>query len=171
MAETVTDKVKQALIAANGLYHRLVLLAGETGSNKTNVLRKIAKDLDTTVINLNLALSNELLDMSAKQRSLRLQGIFRDIADKNRSPIIFDNLEILFDTDLKQDPLRLLQDLSRNHTVLASWSGSFNGQRLIYSETGHSEYRRYETVDALIVSIDGTATIDSVKNNIKAGQV
>ena len=103
--------------------------------------------------------AGELLELTAKQRSLRLPDILDRIADRNRSPVVLDNLEILFDKDLKQDPLRLLQSLSRNRTVLASWNGLVNCGRLLYAEAGHPEYRSYESIDALIVGMDGTAAV------------
>ena len=40
----------------------------------------------------------------------------------------------------------------------------------VVSEAGRSEYRSYGSVDALIVSMDGTATIDSATNNRGAEQ-
>ena len=159
MAGIVHAKIRQSLQAAEGLYHRLVLLVGETGSGKTGVLRDVAEELGTSVININLALAGELLELTAKQQSLRLPDILDRIAVRDHSPVVLDNLEILFDKDLKQDPLRLLQSLSRNRTVLASWNGLVNCGRLLYAEAGHPEYRSYESIDALIVGMDGTATV------------
>jgi hypothetical protein len=80
--------------------------------------------------------------------------------DKAGSPVVLDNLEILFDRELKQDPLRLLQGISRNRSVVASWNGIVDSGRLLYAEPGHPEYRCYEQVDTLIVNMDGTATIN-----------
>ena len=40
----------------------------------------------------------------------------------------------------------------------------------VISEAGHPEYRCYGSVDALIVSMDGAATIDSATNNRGAEQ-
>ncbi len=170
MTEPIHDKIKRSLQAAEGLYYRLVLLVGETGSGKTVVLRNVADDFSTSIININLALSSELLELTTKQRSLRLPEILSQITDKSQSPVILDNLEILFDKDLKQDPLRLLHSISRNRATVASWSGAFIGGRLLYAQTGHPEYRSYDSVDALLVCMDGTATIDSEKDNRKAGQ-
>jgi predicted Ser/Thr protein kinase len=155
MAEPINDKIKRFLQAAEGLYHRLILLVGKTGSGKTGVLRDIAEEFGSSVVNVNLALSGELLELTAKQRSLRLPGILDQIADQAQSPVVLDNLEILFDKDLQQDPLRLLQSISRNRAVVASWNGIMNSGRLLYAETGHPEYRRYDSVDALIVEIRG----------------
>lgn len=160
MTGPIHDKIKLSLQAAEGLYHRLVLLVGETGSGKTGVLRDVAEEFGTSVINVNLALSSELLELTAKQRSLRLPGILDQIVDKAQSPVVLDNLEILFDKDLKQDPLRLLQGISRNRAVVASWNGTSTRGRLLYAEPGHPEYRSYDSVDALIVGMDGTATVN-----------
>lgn len=170
MAEPIHEKIKRSLQTAEGLYHRLVLLVGETDSGKTGVLRDIAEEFGSSVVNVNLALSGELLELTAKQRSLRLPCILDQIADQAQSPVVLDNLEILFDKDLQQDPLRLLQSISRNRAVVASWNGIVNSGRLLYAETGHPEYRSYDSVDALIVGMDGSATVDSANNNREAGQ-
>ncbi len=154
MAEPIHDKIKRSFEAAEGLYNRLVLLVGEIGSGKTGVLWNLAEEFGTIVINVNLALSSELLELAAKQRSLRLPEILDQIADKAQSPVLLDNLEILFDKDLKQDPLRLLQRISRNRTVVASWNGNSISGRLTYAEMGHPEYRSYDSVDALIVNME-----------------
>lgn len=164
MAEPIHEKVNRSLRAAEALYHRLVLLVGASGSGKTGALRDVAEQFGTNVINVNLALSGELLALTAKQRSLRLPVILDGIADQAHSPVVMDNLEILFDKDLKQDPLRLLQGISRNRAVVASWNGAMHSGRLIYAETGHPEYRSYDSVDVLIVGMDGTATVDRGTN-------
>lgn len=163
MAEPIHDKIKRSLQAAEGQYHRLVLLVGETGSGKTGALREIAEEFGTFIININLVLSSELLELTAKQRSLRLPEILDQIANKVQALVVLDNIEILFDKELKQDPLRLLQGISRNRTVVASWNGTSTGGRLLYAETGHPEYRSYDSVDALIVGMDGAASLDSEK--------
>jgi hypothetical protein len=170
MAKLIQDKIKRSIKADEGLYYRLVLLVGESGSGKTGILRDVADDLGAEVININLALSSELLELTAKQRALRLPGILDHVIDKTRPTVVLDNLEILFDKHLKQDPLRLLQGISRNRSVLASWNGTTAGGRLIYAETGHPEYRSYDLADTLIVNMDWTATIDSEKNTTEVGQ-
>ena len=163
MAEAIQDKIKRSLQEAEGLYHRLVLLVGNVGSGKTIVLRDVAKDFGTEVINVNLSLSAELLELTSKQRALRLPGILEQVIDNVPSPVVLDNLEILFDKDLKQDPLRLLQGISRNRSVVASWNGKATEGKLNYAEAGHPEYRSYDLVDLTVVSMDETATVNSVK--------
>ena len=101
MAEPIHDKIKRSLQAAEGLYHRLVLLVGKTGSGKSGILRDIAEEFGSSVVNVNLALSGELLELTAKQRSLCLPGLLAQIADQAQVPVILDNLEILFDNALQ----------------------------------------------------------------------
>jgi hypothetical protein len=156
MAEPIHDKIKRSLQAAEGLYYRLVLVVGNAGSGKTRVLQNVVNDIGgTSFININLSLSRELLELTTKQRAIRLPEILNRIVEKAQSPVVLDNLEILFDKDLKQDPLRLLQGISRNRAVVASWNGAMTSGRLLYAETGHPEYRSYDSVDALIVEIRG----------------
>ena len=160
MAEAIQEKIKQSLRAAEGLYHRLVLLVGESGSGKTTVLREFAGEIGTEVININLLLSAELLGLSEKQRMPHLPELLDKILDKKQVTVVLDNIEILFDQRLKQDPLKLLQLMSRNRSVIVAWNGKIEQGRLTYAETGHPEYRQYDAKELLLVSMDGTATLE-----------
>jgi len=51
--------------------------------------------------------------------------------------------------------LRLLQGLSRNLTVVASWNGTIEKGKLTYAEPGHREYKSYDLTDTLVVSMSG----------------
>jgi len=160
IVESIQEKIKQSLHAAEGLYHRLVLLVGESGSGKTEILRKFAGEIGTEVININLQLSKELLGLTEKHRVLHLPEILDKIVHNEQRTLVLDNIEILFDQRLKQDPLRLLQLMSRNRSVVAAWNGKIEQGRLIYAETGHPEHRQYDGKDLLFVGMNGTATID-----------
>lgn len=154
MAEPIQTQIKRALQTVEGLYYRLVLLVGQSRTGKTGVLREVADELGSEVININLALSTELLELTAKQRVLHLKGILEKIVDMKTQPLVLlDNIEILFDKELKQDPLRLLQGISRNRSVVASWNGAINENKLHYAETGHPEYRNYELADFTAVNM------------------
>jgi hypothetical protein len=148
------EKIIESLKTAEGLYYRLVLLIGETNSGKTQYLREVANDRNLEVLNINLALSKVLLELSAKQRTLALPELLSQITEIPKPFLILDNLEILFDKHLQQDALKLIQGLSRNSTVLASWNGKISVDKLIYAEPGHPEYQGYELKDLLIVDLN-----------------
>jgi len=158
MVESVQNQIKNLIPTVEALYNKLVLVVGESGTGKTAVLLDAAKEYGGSVINLNLALSFELLELTEKQRVLKLPGLIVNII-REVGPIIFlDNIEILFDKGLKQDPLKLLQGLSRNHLIVASWNGKYKKNKLIYATPDHPEYRAYGSKDIVIVSMDKTAT-------------
>ncbi len=166
----IHDEIKRSLQAAESLYHRLVLLVGKSGSGKTGVLREVAQDQNIPLININLELSRKLIELTARQRTLQLPKILNQIMNEAQPLVALDNLEILFDQALKQNPLHLLQDISRNRTVLASWNGAYDGRKIVYAEIVHPEYRSYDSGDLLIVSMDGAATTAPTKINTRVWQ-
>ena len=154
MLKQIYTDVKKSLCSAESLYYRLILLVGQSGTGKSTILYKIAKELGVSVININLTISSKLLELTSKQRILRLPSMLDGMCSSKKSPAILDNIEVLFDNTLMQDPLRLLQSISRNRIVLSSWNGTFLKNKLLYAESWHHEFKLYENVDALIIDIN-----------------
>lgn len=149
---TLADEIRAQLDSARGLYYRLVLVVGPAGSGKTAALRVVHEGTGAPYVNLNLSLSRRLLEHPSKARPLRLREALEEIlATAKGEVVVLDNIEVLFDPSLKQDPLRLLQLASRNRTVVASWNGDATGRTLTYAAPGHPEYRRYMDVDAILI--------------------
>ncbi|WP_367344118.1 BREX-3 system P-loop-containing protein BrxF [Methanomethylovorans sp.] len=147
------DKLKQYLKKAERMYYRLILLVGEADSGKTCILQDIANELGIPVINVNLELSSRLLELTPDQRVLQFQKLLEEITGTNHQALILDNIEIFFDKTLKQDPLRILQKLSRNCLVVTALNGLVEGKKLIYAQLGHPEYQVYNLENTLIVEI------------------
>lgn len=132
-------------------YYRLVLLVGPSGAGKTPLLKALSEEDGAPYLNVNLALSERLLPLTLKQRPLRVHRLLAEILDAQPAPVVcLDNIELLFDPSLHQDPLLCLQGLSRNKTLVVAWGGQFEGTVLSYAEPGHPEYRRYEHPDAIV---------------------
>jgi len=163
MAESLAHQVLQRLDEVGAQYHRLVLLVAPSGSGKTAALRSLADQLGVPILNINLELSRQLLDLAEKQRALRVSRILDQVvkgAERETTHgklVVLDNIEVLFDVALKQDPLRLLQGLSRNRTVVASWNGTVHDGNLDYAEPGHPEHRRCPSAGLVVVSPAETA--------------
>ncbi len=153
MAEPLADQVVRKLKKADELYHRLTLVVAPAGAGKTTALQDVQERVGAPLVNVNLDLSRRMLDLTERQRALQLPRLLREIInDAAGEVVLFDNIEILFDVSLKQDPLRLLQGLSRNKTVVAAWNGSIDGDHMIYAVPDHPEYRRYMVRDFLVAS-------------------
>lgn len=158
MPDPVPDQIVERVGDVRDRYHRLVLVVGPEGAGKTAALRAVAERLGVPCINLNLELSQKLLDLTDRQRSLHVQGLVEDIVgEAGGDLVLLDNIEILCDPKLQQDPLRCLQQLARHRTVVAAWGGAVvddgtASAALTYAAPGHPEYRRYPANDLTIVT-------------------
>ena len=153
MSEAVT-KLEQAIEQVASQYYRLVILVGAPASGKTTALQEVAKNLGCQLLNVNLELSKKMLELTRTQRSRQVERLLKEvIASVPGDVVLLDNLEILFDTALELQPLRLLQVLNRNRTIVASWNGSFQGGTLTYAEPGHPEFMQVKQPEAIVVTV------------------
>jgi len=154
----VLIELEEAIQQASSQYFRLVILAGVPGSGKTAVLRSVAHNAGCQVVNVNLELSRKMLELTRTQRSRQVERLLKEvIAGAPGEVVLLDNLEILFDTGLEVEPLRLLQVSSRNRTVVATWSGNYVGGTLTYAEPGHPEFVQFKKVDAVVIPVGNAA--------------
>lgn len=152
MTLPLLTRLDASIIGARGLYHQLVLVVGPNRSGKTAAINDLSAANGWPRINVNLDLTERLLELTPKQRAVRVTELLDDIVKAASSDVVLlDHAEMLFDGELAQDPLRLLQRLSRIRTVVAVWLGSFDGHALTYAEPGHREYRKYPDPEAIIV--------------------
>ena len=158
-------RVRERLAGISDLYNRLVLVVGPSGSGKTTVLRALGQAENASVLAVGETVSQRLLDLTERQRVLQLPAILEEsVADLQPDMTLLDNTEVLFSPALKQDPLRLLQRISRNRTVVASWLGNVDGSHLTYAVPDHPEFRRYPTEDLLVVPLhDSDEHFDKVE--------
>ena len=181
MTERYADAVTSAVNYAEDLYHRLVLVVGPSGAGKTAVLHDVHARIGAPLLNVNLELTRSMLGLTARQRVLRLPRLLAEVvASSGADVVLLDSIEVLFDVSLRQDPLRLLQGLSRDRTVVAAWNGEIKtvgaGQAeesgvtpatptgaqplagsLVYATPDHPEYRRYPLGDLLVVVLGAIA--------------
>lgn len=143
---------------AETLYHRLVLVVGDGGTEKTAALRELAEWIRAPLINVGIELSRRLLELAEWQRPIRAAPLLNRIAAGTGGEVVLlDNIEVLFDVALRQDPLRVLQSLSRSRTVVAAWNGSMENGHILYAVPGHPEYRRSPADGVLVVDAEAVA--------------
>ena len=152
--QSAVDQLRQRLVGIGDIYNRLVLLVGPPGSGRTAVLRTLADAETVPVLNVGTEISRRLLDLTERQRVLQLPKLLEEaVAALPDNLTILDNTEVLFNPLLRQDPLRLLQGLSRDRTIVASWLGNVDGWHLTYAAPEHPEFRRYPSADLLVVCL------------------
>ena len=152
MPTSLSSQIQDVLPKIQETYYKLILAVGPARTGKTAALTEMAEKHKWPRVNVNLCLSEKLLELTHRQRAVRVAGILDDtVRNENSNVILLDNIELLFAAELAQDPLKLLQSLSRNRTIVAAWPGNFDGATLTYAEPGHPETRRYPTPQAAIV--------------------
>jgi ATPase family associated with various cellular activities (AAA) len=152
MAEQIADTLIRKIAGAAELYNRLVILVAPPGAGKTAALQAVHKRTAAPLINVNFELTRCLLEFTERQRALQVPRLLADIVSASKGDVVLlDNIEVLFDVTLKQDPLRLLQGISRNKTVVANWGGSVDNGHMIYATPDHPEYRSYPLRDFVLV--------------------
>ena len=155
MPEALSDQIIRRIKQIKDLYNRLLLVVAPVGGGKTAALQEVRERIKAPLINLNLELSRQMLELTERQRTLKLPKLLNGIIKTtDADTILLDNIEILFDANLKQDPFRLLQSLSRNKSVISAWNGKIEQDRLTYAVPGHPEYRKYNVKDILVVFPD-----------------
>jgi predicted ATP-binding protein involved in virulence len=133
MTQALHEQIAARVRDAEGMYSRLVLVVGPQGSGKTRALQALSVEKGWPRINLNIELAKALIDLTVKQRSVRVPGLLDDLLRRSgQDVVLLDNIEMLFSPELAQDPLKLLQSLSRSRTLVATWSGTYDGKHLMY---------------------------------------
>jgi ATPase family associated with various cellular activities (AAA) len=162
MPTPLASQIQDVLPRTRDAYYKLVLAVGPARTGKTAMLTELAAQHSWPRLNVNLRLSERLLELTHRQRATRVAGILDDmVRAENSDVVLLDNIELLFAEELAQDPLRLLQSLSRNRAIVAAWPGGFDGACLTYAEPGHPEARRYQTPQAVIVKAGDTDQHDA----------
>lgn len=118
----------------------------------TDQLRDKMEDL--SIVNLNLELSKKLLTIQRKKYPLKVQELIEGIVNTPDKIILLDHIEIIFDSALKQNPLKLLQNLSRNRSLIAIWPGKYENGMLTYAVPGHQEYFSEINQDATVLKVE-----------------
>lgn len=152
--QTFQDELLSRLAIAPQQYHRLIIILNSDSRIVDMSKLDIAGRFGIIHINLGLILSQMLLDLTERQRTLKVpQLVDQIIGSAEDKPTLLDHIEVLFEPSLQQDPLRLLQGLSRNKTILPIWNGQVNNGYLTYALTEHPEYRKYPIRDLNILSL------------------
>ena len=158
-SEQIFSQISSKIKEIQELYHRLLLLVGPAGCGKTHVLQKLHQENLAPLFNVNLELSRQMLEIPETKRSYYLPRLLKDLLPLDSDLILLDNTEILFDTSLRQDPLRLLQGLSRNRSIIAAWNGHIDGEHLTYAAAEHPEYRRYPARDLKYLNLPSSRSL------------
>lgn len=154
VASEDVDAIEGMLDRAGSAYHRLLVVVQRVDAPPSGALRAVASKRGCEVMNLNLVLAERLAPLSRAERVRSVESILGDVTKSSSAdPVFIDHIEILFDPELRIDPLRLLTTLSRSRTILAGWRGTLDGETLSYARPDHPEGRTWRNLQTLAVAI------------------
>ncbi len=153
------DKLERLIGEIGDLNSKLILLVGPSRSGKTQLLRQLSAKLNVEPLNVGLELGRRLAATANNKRSFSAGELLREIAllepfwDRTETPLLLDNLELLFEPSLQINPLDLVRRLAHSRRVVAVWPGELRGDRLIYADMSHPEHRDYSQDGVVVLEI------------------
>ena len=152
-------KLERLIGEIGDLNSKLILLVGPSRSGKTQLLRQLSVKLNIEPLNVGLELGRRLAATPNNKRGFSAGELLREIAlletfgERGEAPLLLDNLELLFEPSLQINPLDLVRRLAHSRRVVAVWPGERRGDRLIYADMGHPEYRDYSQDGVVLLEI------------------
>lgn len=151
--------VLEAIGQAKRSVPRLVLIVGAPNTGKTVLADAIAESTGNTRMNLGLELSRELLPISSARRPIDVEDLIRQILPPpGNTPLVLDNTEILFESYLKLNPLRVLEKAARNQVLVATWNGTWSLPKLTFGFREHPAHFECRPTGFPILEATGTST-------------
>jgi len=105
---------------------------------------QIAQVVEQAPLDVGLLLSDALLTVPEQRRGNRVQPVLIDaLRMRQPGPILWTEIDLLFEPSLAQDALLLLLFCSRQVPLIVLWPGSFHDNGLAYAKQGHAHYRTW----------------------------
>jgi hypothetical protein len=140
----LTDKVTELqadLVRARGEHFRLVWLAGGTDAERSAVLSCIADAEDGVYVELGKKLSEALIEVPAPLRTASVEECFTSCLGGFSYPVTcLNHLEILFDPNLRINPVMLIKSASRHALIVAAWPGFTKDGQLTFGSPDHPAF-------------------------------
>lgn len=144
MTDNLKEKLKRTLDLIMADRHKLVLLIGDFGSGKTQILKELAAELEAEY--LNLVLTDRLLTHPRRdyKDGVTVHRLIDEICDE-QSPdgriLLVDNVEMLFSPDLgKINPVETFKRMSRQRPVILALPMRRQGDTIEYSTLDRADH-------------------------------
>jgi hypothetical protein len=137
------------VLADNGLSAgKPVVIAGDERA-RNSVLDLLAHDLNTTPVNLNIALTEAMMESDQKPD---LADIIAGI-DPGGGPMLIDRLHVLMLPQLQVSAVGVLCRISRRRPLCVSWPGHLQDGRLKYAHVDHPEFLDEDASRVVVIDL------------------
>jgi hypothetical protein len=150
----MNETIKKIMFEISQKKNKLIIVTGK--KNKNNLIEEKLKTLkNANIFNLNLSLSKILINCSKNELNDPIKIIEELISQKlSKDVIVFTQINILYDINLKWNVIDILKKISRNQLLIVFWDGDYKNNVLYSSAKGHLEYKEYpiNTSEAMFIS-------------------
>ena len=138
-----------------GKNHRLVIVTGNPGSGKSQILREASAKKKWDYIDCRTLITEEIIELLPTMRATKAPGIISEVlADFGVDIFLLDRVQTFFTPVLQLDPLALLRNLSEKYTLVVAWPGYYKEGNLFFERAGNLEPLKFEAGDLTIWSVE-----------------
>ena len=133
----------------------LVIIAGARKTGKTPLAKALATQGLGTYINLSLLLSRYLAtdpDADDNLTASTMVRLLRDISPTG--PMIVDNIEAVFQPELRLSPLRWFRQIARDMPLVVVWPGAVVEGEFRYSMPNRPDYFYSREPSLVVVNLE-----------------
>ncbi|MCH5438467.1 MULTISPECIES: BREX-3 system P-loop-containing protein BrxF [Bacillus cereus group] len=122
-------------------WHKLIFICASNELGTIEIGEKIATlNEDIYTVNLNLIMSETLVNISEEKYPLYVEEVTRETFDNPFKIYLLQHIDVLFDPVIKINPIRLLENISKKSKLIVIWPGEYKNNQLVYAQEGHPEY-------------------------------
>lgn len=129
------QRVRKGISELDKRWNKLIFLCNTEESFSFAEVEEDYKEL-----NINLIISERLMHIPINKYPLEIKKTLRNVLDTNEKIFLFNHIEILFSPELKINPIRLFESLSKQYKLIIIWPGDYVNRTLYYAEQGYPEY-------------------------------
>lgn len=102
------------------------------------------EELEKNAVALNVSIAEKLINAKPSRRSFRLPSIIDSIIAELPENSTIKDFDVLFNPDYQIDVLQLLIAACRKKEFAILWPGTYSDGKLMYAETGYSDFKIYD---------------------------
>ena len=102
------------------------------------------EELEKNAVVLNVSIAEKLINAKPSRRSFRLPSIIDSIIAELTENSTIKDFDVLFNPDYQIDVLQLLIAACRKNEFAILWPGTYSDGKLMYAETGYSDFKIYD---------------------------
>lgn len=102
------------------------------------------EELEKNAVALNVSIAEKLINAKPSRRSFKLPSIIDTVIAELPENSTIKDFDVLFNPDYQIDVLQLLIAACRKKEFAILWPGTYSDGKLMYAETGYSDFKIYD---------------------------